>query len=63
MTPDEELASLIADRLVENGLIAADRRDEVSAKIAAGTATQEEWQLWIELGPSVQTVGGGDAQD
>ena len=63
MSPDEELASLIADRLVENGLIDAARRDEVSAKIAAGTATREEWQLWVELGPAVRTEGAGDAQD
>ena len=63
MGPDEELASLIADRLVEQDLIDASRRDEVLTRIAAGAATADDWRLWIELGPSGRAEGAGDAQD
>ena len=63
MGPDEELASLIADQLTDEGLIAADRRDEASAKIAEGKATADDWRLWIEVGPAGQAEGLGDAED
>ena len=63
MSPDEELASLIADRLVEHSLVESDRRDEVAAKVAAGTATPEDWRLWIELNLDGRTEGADHAQD
>jgi hypothetical protein len=63
MSPDEELAALIAERLVERGLIEAGRRAEVAGKIAAGRATPEDWYLWIELGPAGRAGGGDDAED
>ena len=66
MGPDEELAALIAERLIEGGLIDEDRRDEVSGRIAAGTATPEDWRFWIEVGP-IGPMGNagaaGHAQD
>ena len=63
MSPDEELASLIANRLIEEGFIDLTRRDEVSVKIAAGTATVDDWRLWIELGPTGQKEEASNAQD
>ena len=63
MSPDEELASLIANRLVEHDLVESDRRDELAAKVAAGTATPEDWRLWIELGPGGRPEETGHAQD
>ena len=63
MTPDEELAALIAERLVESGLIDAARRDEAATRIAAGAATLDDWRLWIELGPAGRSEGGDDAPD
>jgi hypothetical protein len=63
MHPDEELALLIANRLVDGGLIDPDRRDEVSTSIAAGTARPEDWRLWIELGPAGRPEGSDDAQN
>jgi len=63
MTPDEELATLIAERLVEAGLIEAERCSEAAARIAAGAATLDDWRLWIELGPAAQREGGDDAPD
>lgn len=62
MDPDEELATLIADRLIAHGLIDGDRHDEVATQIAAGTATPEDWRFWIEVATSVDTGATGDAQ-
>ncbi len=58
MSPDDELAALIADRLVDAGLIDEGRSVEVTAKIAAGTATAEDWRFWIEFGPAGHSDGG-----
>jgi hypothetical protein len=63
MSPDEELALLIANRLIEEGFVDPTRLDAVSGKIATGTATVEDWRLWIELGPSGQQEEASDAQD
>ncbi len=62
MGPDEELASLIADRLTQERLIDPGRCDEVSTRIAAGTATADDWRFWIEVGPVGQPEGTGDAE-
>ena len=63
MDPDEELASLIADRLIEQRLIDPSRRDDVSNRIATGSATAEDWQLWIELSRIGRGKGVDDAED
>lgn len=63
MTPDEELAALIATRLVEANLIDPARRDEVATRIGAGATTTDDWRLWIELGPAGSTQGDDDAED
>jgi len=47
-TPNERLAKIVADALIEASLIAAARRDELESKIAAGTARKEDWAHWIE---------------
>ena len=63
MSPDEELALLIANRLIEEGFVDPARHDTVSSKLATGTATIEDWRLWIELGPKAQQDEASDAQD
>lgn len=63
LTPDEELAEQIANRLVEAGFVDAARGEAVAAKIATGSATGEDWRLWIELGLVGPTTGAGDAED
>ena len=52
MTPDEDLATRIADRLANAGLIDPARRDDLAAKVAAGKATPDDWRLWVELRPT-----------
>jgi hypothetical protein len=39
----------LVDRLIAAGLLRANRRDAMIAKIAAGDMSGEDWQLEIEL--------------
>lgn len=48
-TPNEILATLVTDSLVEAGFLSASKTSEVLAKISSGSATSEDWRLWIEL--------------
>ena len=51
MNPDEELAQVIVEHLVAHGLIGEkDRRQEVWEGLAGGTARQDDWRLWVEIG-------------
>lgn len=68
MGPDDELATLIAERLIDAKLIGAERLAEASAKIAAGKATADDWRFWVEFGPSGPSSaevakGAGNAPD
>ena len=47
--PSAALAELTVDRLVESGLVRADKRDALIAKIADGTMKGEDWRLEIDL--------------
>lgn len=49
MTPDERLAGMIVDRLVEQRLIPAAKVSEVIEKLVTGTIKIEDWDSWIEL--------------
>jgi hypothetical protein len=46
-TPDEQLAHLIANALIQSGLLLPDERLEVAEQIAAGEMTGEEWVAMI----------------
>jgi len=48
-TPSANLAALAVDRLIASGLLRADKRDALIAKIAAGTMQGEDWKLEIDL--------------
>ncbi len=48
-TPSASLASLTVDRLIASGLLRADKRDALVAKIAAGTMSGTDWKLEIDL--------------
>lgn len=63
MTPDEELANLIAARLRDAGLIDPAREAEIARMIATGTAKVDDWRFWAETGPagSISTTESLDA--
>lgn len=47
--PSEKLAELTVDRLIQSGLLRADKRDVLIAKIAAGKMQGTDWKLEIDL--------------
>jgi hypothetical protein len=48
-TPSGKLAALVVNRLVDAGLLRADKREPLSVKIAAGEMKGDDWKLEIEL--------------
>jgi hypothetical protein len=48
-TPSEKLARLTVDRLIQSGLLRADKRDSLTAKIASGSMQGADWKLEIDL--------------
>lgn len=47
--PAQELAESIVDKLIAEGLVGEQKKSEIAAKLAAGTARAEDWGLWSEL--------------
>ena len=44
-----KLAALTVDRLIQSGLLRADKRDLLIAKIASGSIKGEDWKNEIDL--------------
>lgn len=53
--PSAKLAALTVDRLIQSGLLRADKRDALIAKIAAGTMQGGDWKLEIDLASAKAT--------
>jgi hypothetical protein len=47
-SPNEELAFLIVEKLVVQGLVQTSAQSEIEFKIATGSAKAEDWKLWAE---------------
>ena len=47
--PSAKLAALTVDRLIQSGLLRADKRDTLIGKTAAGTMSGADWKVEIEL--------------
>lgn len=48
-SPSEALSTEVVDRLIAAGLLRADKRDALIAKIAAGDMKGEDWKLEVDL--------------
>ena len=48
-TPNEVLAKLVLEALKKNGHIPVGKDNEVLKKLVGGTATQQDWKLWVDL--------------
>lgn len=48
-TPSASLAALTVDRLIASGLLRADKRGALVAKVAAGTMSGADWKVEIDL--------------
>lgn len=47
--PNETLAKLVLEALKKNGHIPTGKENEVLKKLVGGTATQQDWKLWVDL--------------
>lgn len=48
-TPSASLAALTVDRLIASGLLRAEKREALVAKVAAGTMSGADWKMEIDL--------------
>ena len=48
-TPNEQLADKIVESLCAKQLIPAAKKNEILGKLTKGTATQDDWKLWLEM--------------
>ncbi|MCG2840769.1 hypothetical protein L6Q21_07230 [Sandaracinobacter sp. RS1-74] len=55
VVPSAKLAALTVDRLIQSGLLRADKRDALVAKIATGTMQSSDWKLEIDLASAKAT--------
>jgi hypothetical protein len=53
--PSAKLAELAVDRLIASGLLRADKRDALIAKVAAGSMSGADWKLEIDLASAKAT--------
>lgn len=61
--PNESLADLVVAKLREKGFVPDGKVEEIAGKLSAGTATSEDWKLWVDLATSKKQGGDEDAQD
>lgn len=57
-SPNDILADEIVNDLIAAGLIPEDRIDELHSKLKAGGASQDDWNLWIDLATAPERAGG-----
>ena len=53
--PSEALSTEVVDRLIEAGLLRADKRNALIARIASGKMKGEDWKLEIDLAQADQS--------
>jgi len=61
--PNDALASLVANKLNQESCITTEKVAEVLTKLKAGTATSQDWRLWIELSIQCKKDGGSDGKN
>ncbi|MBF0632855.1 MAG: hypothetical protein HQL89_17990 [Magnetococcales bacterium] len=49
LNPSKQLANIILDRLIQEGLLRPEKRDQIFGKIIDGTLKEDDWSLEIEL--------------
>lgn len=48
-TPNESLADMVIANLDEKGFLPEGKAEEIASKLKAGTASREDWKLWIDI--------------
>lgn len=62
-SPNETLADLVLAKLKEKGFVADGKDTEISTKLNAGTASREDWTLWIDLAQSKKQKDGKNGEN
>lgn len=61
-TPNESLADLVIAKLNEKGFLPEGKAVEIASKLKAGTASREDWKLWIDIALTKKPKGGSDGE-
>jgi hypothetical protein len=56
--PNDALAEVVAAKLKEKGFITQENEKEVLSKLKSGTASREDWKLWVDLATDAKAKGG-----
>ncbi len=62
-SPNETLADLVLAKLKEKGFVADGKDAEISTKLNAGTASREDWTLWVDLAQSKKPKDGKNGEN
>jgi len=62
-SPNDLLASQIADALVTAGLIKDTHKGTLLSKLKAGGVKQEDWNLWVDIATAPPVAPGGPAHE
>lgn len=60
--PNESLADMVVTKLREKGFVPEGKAEEIAAKLSAGTATSEDWKLWVDIATSAKQGGDNDGE-
>ncbi len=62
-TPNESLTDLVIAKLNEKGFLPQGKAGEIASKLKAGTASREDWKLWIDIALTKKSKGDGDGEN
>lgn len=61
VSPNDQLADLVAEKLTEEGLISSDRKDQVLSGLKAGSLKGQDWRLLLEIAADGEEGEDGQA--
>lgn len=56
-SPNDVLAEDVVTKLVDAGLVSKAKHEEILAKVKSGSASVEDWKLWVDV--SQAKLAGG----
>lgn len=60
VAPNASLALIVANKLKDQAYIPEEKVNDISRRLELGTATAQDWRLWIELALQNKTAGGAN---
>lgn len=61
--PNETLADMVVGKLRATGFIPKNKVAEITGKVSSGSATVEDWRLWVDLALTQNRGGNDDGED